>query len=140
MGRVKHVSHQSDCSLTYLLGRVSLHLRLGLQQCGALPWCLRLRLDLCLLGRLRLRCLLLKALAVHGDAAIAVQLLAFRRRRLVGRGGSVVGRLLVLLAAVPPARSGSPETRRDCVSLGSEMDRYCMEYKYVSIDMWNVSM
>lgn len=51
-----------------------------------------------LVGRL----LVVQALAVHRDAAVAVQLLPLWGRRLVHR--AVVGSLLVLLAAVPPAQ------------------------------------
>lgn len=48
--------------------------------------------------------LLLQTLAVHRNAAVTVQLLSFRRRRLVLVGRAVVGPLLVLLAAIPSER------------------------------------
>lgn len=48
--------------------------------------------------------LLLQTLAVHRNAAVTVQLLSFRWRRLVLVGCAVVGSWLVLLAAVPPER------------------------------------
>lgn len=46
--------------------------------------------------------LLLEALGVHGDAAVAVQLLSLRRHHLVVCSRAVVGGLLVLFATVPP--------------------------------------
>lgn len=46
--------------------------------------------------------LLLQALGVHGDAAVAVQLLSLRRHHLVVCSRAVVGGLLVLFATIPP--------------------------------------
>lgn len=99
---MREFSYHFSSSLTYLLRRVRLHLRLRERLRGPLAGRLRL------LGRLGLGLLLLQALTVHGDAAVAVELLALGRRRLVGRSGAVVGRLLVLLAAVPPVRMKQP--------------------------------
>lgn len=56
----------------------------------------------CVCLRLSLSLLLLQTLAVHRNAAVAVQLLALGGRRLVLVGRAVVGSLLVLLTAVPP--------------------------------------
>lgn len=46
--------------------------------------------------------LLLEALGVHGDAAVAVQLLSLRRHHLVVCSRAVVSGLLVLFATIPP--------------------------------------
>lgn len=51
---------------------------------------------------LSLSLLLLQTLTVHGDAAVAVQLLPLGRGRLVLVGRAVVCPLFVLLTAVPP--------------------------------------
>lgn len=60
-------------------------------------------------GRLRVRLLVVQALAVHRDATVTVELFSLRRRRLVR--GPAVGSLLVLFAAVPPGARGRAQSQ-----------------------------
>lgn len=54
---------------------------------------------------------LLQTLAVHRNAAVAVQLLPLWRRRLVGVCSAAVGSLFILLTTVPSESEGERELR-----------------------------
>lgn len=55
---------------------------------------------------------LLQTLAVHRNAAVAVQLLPLWRWRLVGVGGAGVGSLFILLTTVPPGSERGHEFKK----------------------------
>lgn len=74
---------------------------MALPQSPARPWLTLAR------GRLRVGLLVVQALAVHRDAAVAVEFFSLGRGCLVHR--PAVGSLLVLLAAVPPGARGQTQ-------------------------------
>lgn len=65
----------------------------------------------------------MQALAVHGDAAVTVELFSLRWGRLVRR--PAVGTLLVLLTAIPPGARGQAQSQgvRGCPGQGSVLCR-----------------